>query len=117
MHFSDRLLQETGAQEGSKHDWNETQSRSLLSEANRGAGRKESHIHLTFLQSQNNTFDKSLKSLHRATLEREGILKLKHFILISIIHLGVASLLVHANEHAIPVNLLQTLFNQLYNKL
>ncbi len=26
MHFSDRLLQETGAQEGSKHDWNETQA-------------------------------------------------------------------------------------------
>lgn len=23
MHFSDRLLQETGAQEGSRHDWNE----------------------------------------------------------------------------------------------
>lgn len=23
MHFSDRLLQETGAQEGRRHDWNE----------------------------------------------------------------------------------------------
>lgn len=35
MHFSDRLLQETGAQEGSRHDWNEE------NEAKHNSGREE----------------------------------------------------------------------------
>lgn len=55
MHFSDRLLQETGAQEGGGNTTGmKHQPYSLLSEANCREGHKNSCIHLTFWQKKNN---------------------------------------------------------------
>lgn len=66
MHFSDRLLQETGALGGggweqTRLEWNTNHI--LLNEANHRAGHKESCSHFIFLHSKNNNFHTFLKPL------------------------------------------------------
>lgn len=56
MHFSDRLLQETGAQEGSKHDWNEAQALVCRMKPTTMQAAKKAAFISHFLQNKNNTF-------------------------------------------------------------
>ena len=105
MHFSDRLLQETGAQEGSKHDWNETCATVYWVKPTTMQAVEKAAFISQFCRTEI-TCSINLWNLCITLPQdsRNEILKRKHFILRRITHLGVYYLLTK-NECAMLVHL------------